>query len=81
MPVESILVYGTKWCPQTAMARQCLETHKVSYTWCDIEQDAAGRAFVEKVNRGKRSVPTIVFPDGSIMVEPSYSELEKKLEK
>jgi mycoredoxin len=77
--VQLIQIYGTHWCPQTRQARQCLERHNIPFIWCDIEQDAKGCAFVEKINRGNRRVPTIVFPDGSILVEPSNAELEKKL--
>lgn len=79
MPEEKIKVYGTNWCPDTARARRCLDRNSMQFTWCDIEQDKKGCAFVEQVNRGKRIVPTIVFPDGSILVEPSDAELEKKL--
>lgn len=75
----NIKIYGTNWCPDTARAKQCLNKHGVSFTWCDIEQDKEGYAFVEKVNQGKRVVPTIVFPDGSILVEPSNHALEKKI--
>ena len=52
---------------------------KIDYQWIDITDDAGARAYVEKVNRGNRSVPTIVFPDGTVLVEPSNADLEKKL--
>ncbi len=74
-----IIVYGTSWCPQTARAKLCLSECGSSFKWCDIEQDPVGCAFVEKVNQGNRSVPTIVFPDGSILVEPSNGQLREKL--
>jgi mycoredoxin len=79
MTEETIKVYGTSWCPDTARARQCLNKCGVRFTWCDIEQDPQGCAFVEKINKGKRRVPTIVFPDGSILVEPSNVEIEQKV--
>jgi mycoredoxin len=79
MPIQQIRVYGTRWCPDTVRAKQCLIRHSIPFEWCDIEQDSNGCAFVEKVNGGNRSVPTIVFSDGSILVEPSIHELEKKL--
>jgi mycoredoxin len=56
-----------------------LERCGAPFTWCDIEQDPVGCAYVEQVNRGNRSVPTILFPDGSVLVEPSNTELEKKV--
>ena len=79
MDENRVKVYGTSWCPDTARARACLERHGVGFTFCDIEQDKQGLAYVEKVNRGKRSVPTIVFPDGSLLVEPSDEELVARL--
>ncbi|NPV85006.1 MAG: NrdH-redoxin [Anaerolineae bacterium] len=76
---QQITVYGTRWCPDSTRAKSFLDQKKVAYTWIDIDKDPEARKFVEKVNNGFRSVPTIVFPDGSILVEPSTSELAKKL--
>ena len=78
MPEEEIKLYGTTWCPDTARAVNFLKSHNIRYIWCDIEQDEKGCAYVEKINHGNRTIPTIVFPDGSILVEPSDSELAKK---
>jgi glutaredoxin len=79
MTVAQIKMYGTAWCPDTQRARKFLENHRIPYMWYDIDHDNEARAFVEKVNEGKRCVPTIVFPDGYILVEPRDSELEKQL--
>ena len=76
---EKIKVYGTTWCPDCVRAKQVLSKLSVVYDWIDISGDAEAIAYVEKVNKGNRSVPTIVFPDGSILVEPSNAELERKL--
>ncbi|MBN1667310.1 MAG: glutathione S-transferase N-terminal domain-containing protein [Anaerolineales bacterium] len=78
-PVK-IIFYATKWCPDCTRARKILDQRAVPYIYVDINQDAAGRAYVQQVNQGNRSVPTIVFPDGSILVEPSNQALEAKLE-
>jgi mycoredoxin len=56
-----------------------MDRNQIPYHWIDIDADADGRRFVEQVNHGNRSVPTIVWKDGSILVEPSVDELEKKL--
>jgi thioredoxin reductase (NADPH) len=45
----------------------------------DIQEDKEAQAYVESVNNGNRSVPTIVFPDGDIFVEPSNAQLAEKL--
>jgi mycoredoxin len=77
---EAIILYGTRWCGDTRRARRILDDNDIPYEWVDIDQDIDGRRYVEKVNRGFRSVPTILFPDGSIMVEPSNEQLRNKLE-
>jgi len=77
--ISEITVYGTAWCGDTRRTRLFLEQHNIQYHWVDIDTDAKARQFVEKTNHGYRSVPTIVFPDGSILVEPSDQELIAKL--
>jgi len=76
---DQIIVYSTVWCPDCKRAKQFFGEQRVPYVNIDIEQDAEAMAFVERVNGGKRIIPTIVFPDGSMLVEPSNAELAKKL--
>lgn len=78
-PQSKIIMYGTTWCYDSRRARALLDEHNIPYEWVDIDRDLEARKFVEKVNNGCRSVPTIVFPDGSILVEPSNLVLSKKL--
>lgn len=79
MTQSEITIYGTTWCGGSRRARLLFERHGISYQWVDIDRDPAAAEFVEKANRGYRSVPTIVWPDGSMLVEPSETELAKKL--
>jgi len=76
---SKITFYGTSWCYSSRKARAVFDQNNIPYQWIDIDYDEEGRSYVEKVNRGFRSVPTIVFPDGSILVEPSSEELHQKL--
>jgi len=76
---QGIVVYGTTWCPDCKRAKQFLGDQRVQYMWVDVEQDPEAMAFVEQANDGKHIVPTIVFPDGSILVEPSNAQLADKL--
>jgi len=76
---DIIKMYGTTWCGGTRRARRLLDDNKIPYKWIDIEEDREARGFVEKTNNGFRSVPTIVFPDGSILVEPDDGDLAEKL--
>jgi mycoredoxin len=74
-----IVMYGTSWCYDTRRARDVLDRNNISYHYIDIDSDPEGRKIVEKINHGMRSVPTITFPDGSILVEPSDAELTNKV--
>lgn len=53
---------------------------KVPYTYVNIQQDAQAAALVRSINQGNESVPTLVFPDGSTLTEPSTTDLKRKLE-
>ncbi len=74
-----ITLYGTTWCPDCKQSKHFFGEQRVSYVYVDIEQDAEAMAFVEKTNHGNRSIPTIVFPDGTVLVEPSNAHLAEKL--
>ena len=74
-----IKFYGNSWCPASRRAKKLLEKNGVDFEWINIDENPTGRAFVQEVNNGNRSVPTIVFPDGSILVEPSRNELLEKI--
>ncbi len=76
---NSIVVYSTVWCPDCKRVKKFLGEQRVPYHNIDIEVDLEAMAFVEKVNNGKRIIPTMVFPDGSLLVEPSNAELADKL--
>ena len=73
-----IKVYATTWCGDCRMAKRWLDSHGIPFEFIDIEQDDSAAEFVVKVNNGARSVPTIIFPDGSVLVEPSARELAAK---
>lgn len=68
---QSIVIFGTSWCPDCKRSKQFLGDHRVRYQWVDIEQDSESMAYVEQINNGLRVVSTIVFPDGDILKEPS----------
>ncbi len=78
--VESkIIVYGTQWCGDCYRARKFLDQNHITYEWIDIDHNLEGEKLVLKINRGMRSVPTILFEDGTVLVEPGSQDLSKKL--
>lgn len=76
---DEIIVYSTVWCPDCKRSKKFFNDHRVQYKNIDIEKDADAMAYVVEVNNGMRVIPTIVFPDGEILTEPSNAELAKKL--
>lgn len=76
---ELITLYGTGWCPDCKRSKQFFGEQRVPYRYVDIDNDPDATAFVEEVNKGFRSIPTIVFPDGRVLVEPSNAQLAEKL--
>jgi len=79
MPTSEITLYGAHWCPDCRRSKQFLGEHQIPYDWIDIEEDPAAEQLVIEKNQGKRIIPTIVFADGSFLVEPSNAELAAKL--
>ena len=79
MEQQRITVYGTDWCGDCRRSKLFLDTHGVGYDWIDIEQDAEASLKVMEINGGYRSVPTIVFADGSVLVEPTNADLAQQL--
>ncbi|HYK85605.1 MAG TPA: mycoredoxin [Ktedonobacteraceae bacterium] len=75
---EAIKMYATTWCGDCRMAKRWFDSHGVSYEYINIEENDNAAEYVMRVNRGMQRVPTIVFPDGSILVEPSARDLAQK---
>jgi thioredoxin reductase (NADPH) len=75
----NIKLYGTLWCGDCKMTKKFFGEQRIHYDFIDVEMDKEGLAFVEKVNNGKQIIPTLVFEDGSTLVEPSNAELAAKL--
>lgn len=76
---DKIKLYATGWCFQSRSTRAFLDRNQIPYEYIDIDQDKNGEEFVKKTNHGNRSVPTLLFPDGSTLTEPSHQELSEKL--
>jgi thioredoxin reductase (NADPH) len=77
--MDRIKVYGAPWCPDCRRAKKFLGEHRIAYDWIDVDQDAGGLRVVQELQNGGRTIPTIVFGDGSLLLEPSNDELAAKL--
>jgi mycoredoxin len=77
---DAIIIYGHPACPALGPVKGLLTQSKVKFEYIDIHQDSVAAARVRAINNGKESVPTLVFPDGSTLTEPTVGELQSKLE-
>jgi mycoredoxin len=73
-----IVIYATEYCSDCVRAKKFFEVNNIPYLRVGLEGNSQATEFVMKVNNGYRSVPTIIFPDGSILVEPNWEELKAK---
>lgn len=78
--MDKIKLYGSRWCGDTLRALKIFRKRNIDFEWIDIDKDPLGELFVKQSNAGYRSVPTIVFPDESILAEPSNQKLNEKLD-
>lgn len=79
LPYEGIRLAGTLWSSASHNTRDFLTRNLIPYQWLDVEKDAKVRALVEEYNQGELRIPTLFFPDGSVMVEPNLRELAEKV--
>jgi thioredoxin reductase (NADPH) len=77
--VADVTVYGAPWCPDCKRAKRFLAEQRTPYEWIDIDADQAGLRFVEDLQKGGRTIPTVVFADRTHLVDPTNEELARKL--
>lgn len=75
---SQIVMYTTNYCSDCLRVKKFFEVNSIPYLTIGLEGDEQATDFVMQVNHGYRSVPTIVFPDGTVLVEPSWEELKVK---
>jgi len=75
----TITMYSTTWCGYCRRLKTQLDSVGIGYTEVNIEEQPDAAAFVELVNGGNQTVPTIVFPDGSAATNPSLADVRERL--
>jgi mycoredoxin len=76
----TLIVYGHEFCPLSRSVKRALNDNHIEFEWRDVETgDPRYREELKKLARGNLSVPTVIFPDGTVMVEPNSTAVLKKL--
>jgi len=77
---KEITFYSAAWCGDCRRSKRLMDSLGVSYTLVDVEADQSASEKVIEINGGQRSIPVIVFKDGTHLTEPSDKDLQSKLE-
>ncbi|MCB0915225.1 MAG: NrdH-redoxin [Actinobacteria bacterium] len=72
-------MYSTTWCGYCLRLKAQMERENIPFTIVDIERDASAAAFVEHNNHGNRTVPTVLFPDGSVLTNPPIGAVRARM--
>jgi mycoredoxin len=75
----TLTMYTTTWCGYCRRLKSQLDAAGIAYDEVDVEQVPDAAALVERINGGNRTVPTVVFPDGSAATNPSLAEVRARL--
>lgn len=76
----TVTMYSTSWCGYCRRLKGQLDREGIAYTEVNIELDPESAKFVETVNNGSQLVPTVLFPDGSALANPSLAQVKQKLD-
>ena len=74
--MKTIEYYGADWCPDCQIAKNYLKSKNIEFKEIDISQDENAAELVQKINNGKRIIPTLII-DGTPHANPSLQELAK----
>jgi mycoredoxin len=75
----NVTMYSTTWCGYCRRLKGQMDRAGIAYTEINIEQDPDSADFVEKANGGNQTVPTVLFPDGSTLTNPSLAQVQAKV--
>jgi mycoredoxin len=76
---QPLTMYTTTWCAFCRRLKRQLASEGIEIAEVNIEEDPDAANFVMSVNGGNQTVPTVVFPDGSAMTNPSAKEVVQRL--
>ncbi len=74
-----VTMYTTPWCGYCRRLKAQLDRAGIGYAEVDIERDPAAAEYVMSVNGGNQTVPTVLFPDGTALTNPSIAQVKQHL--
>jgi mycoredoxin len=74
-----LTMYTTDWCGYCVRLKHSLEREGIPFQEVNIEREPAAAELVMAVNGGNRTVPTVVFPDGTAVTNPTLRDVKERL--
>jgi mycoredoxin len=74
-----VTMYSTTWCGYCKRLKRLLDREGIAYDEVNIEEDDSAAEFVMGVNGGNRTVPTVLFPNGAALTNPSIDQVRAAL--
>jgi len=78
-PSNNVVVFGADWCGDCRQTKAWLRHNNVPFTDIDVEHDVLARDRAVRLANGRKNIPVVLLPDGSVLVEPSNVELARAL--
>jgi mycoredoxin len=72
-------MFTTQWCGYCVRLKKLMQREGIQFAEVDIENDAAAADLVMQANGGNRTVPTLLFADGTALTNPSLDQVKSQL--
>jgi mycoredoxin len=78
---RDLTIFSTPWCGYCIRLKRQLTDAGVPYSEVDISLDEAAAELVMQVNGGNQTVPTVLFPDGGALSNPTLADIVDRMER
>jgi mycoredoxin len=78
-PTALVTMYTTDWCGYCVRLKKLMQREGIPFAEVNIERDAEAADLVMQANGGNRTVPTLLFPDGVALTNPSIDQVKAQL--
>ncbi len=78
-PGTAVTMYTTSWCGYCVRLKKMMQREGIEFAEVNIETDESAADLVMQANGGNRTVPTLVFADGSALTNPSIDQVKSQL--
>ncbi|MGI8881654.1 MAG: mycoredoxin [Jatrophihabitans sp.] len=74
-----VTMYTTTWCGYCKRLKRGMQDAGIQFAEVNIEEDDAAAELVMNANGGNRTVPTLIFDDGTALTNPTLADIKTQL--